>query len=243
LLGDRFEVRYVAAHSARTLPLYLKVSALWAGQEGSLLLWAALQATMAAWLAARPEGTGRTGAWAVALLGIVTTVFAALVFLVANPFIPSSPPPADGVGLSPLLRHPAMVLHPPALYLGYVGLAAPAALALGALIAGEPDAFARAARPWALGSWLFLGLGLLLGARWAYDVLGWGGYWGWDPVENAGLMPWLTATGLVHALAAPDRRGGARAWAVALAVVSFLLVILGTYITRSGAIVSVHAFA
>ena len=239
LLMDRFELRYVIEHSARAMPLYLKASALWAGQEGSLLLWAVLQASATAWLATRPSTHGvALVPWATALLAVVTTLFVSLCLLTANPFAPQLGNPADGLGLNPLLRHPAMVLHPPLLYVGYVGLAVPAALALAALIARQPDAFMRAARPWALGSWLFLGVGLLLGARWAYDVLGWGGYWGWDPVENAGLMPWLIATGMLHALGAPRRGVAARAWAAALAVVSFLLVIAGTFITRSGMIAS-----
>ena len=237
LLANRFELRYVGEHSARGMPLYLKVSALWAGQEGSLLLWAALQALTAAWLAARLPAHGRALVpWATALLAVVTALFAGLCLLAANPFVPLPATPPDGMGLNPLLRHPAMALHPPLLYVGYVGLAVPAALALAALIVGEPGAFMRAARPWALGSWLFLGIGLLLGARWAYDVLGWGGYWGWDPVENAGLMPWLTATGLLHALGAPRGSGGGRAWAFVLAVVSFLLVIAGTFIDRKSVV-------
>jgi cytochrome c-type biogenesis protein CcmF len=264
LLADRFELRYVAKHSARGMPLYLKISALWAGQEGSLLFWAALQAILTAWFAARPSVHSRTlMPWAIALLSVVTTFFLGLCLLVANPFIPLPAPPLDGAGLNPLLRHPAMALHPPVLYVGYVGLAVPAALALAALIVREPweparpyrsspiprskpsawpDAFSRAARPWALGSWVFLGGGLLLGARWAYDVLSWGGYWTWDPVENAGLMPWLTATGLLHALGGLGGRGASRAWGIVLAVASFLLVILGTFIARSGTIASVHAF-
>jgi cytochrome c-type biogenesis protein CcmF len=244
LLGDRWELRYIAEHSARGLPLYLKIAALWAGQEGSLLLWAVLQAALAALFAARPPAHGEALVpWATALLAVPVTVFTGLCLLGANPFVPLPTPPLDGAGLNPLLRHPAMVLHPPLLYVGYVGLTVPAVLALAALIVGAPGAFVRAARGWALGAWLFLGIGLLLGARWAYDVLGWGGYWGWDPVENAGLLPWLTATGLLHALGAPRQGIGARAWAVCLAVASFLLVIAGTYITRSGMIASVHAFA
>jgi cytochrome c-type biogenesis protein CcmF len=151
--------------------------------------------------------------------------------------------PPDGQGLNPLLRHPGMVFHPPALYLGYVGLAVPFAFALAALVTRRVDDWPTAVRRWALAAWLFLGLGLLLGARWAYDVLGWGGYWGWDPVENAGLMPWLTGTALLHGMVMQEERRGFRVWNVLLAVLSFVLVLFGTFTTRSGLIQSVHAFA
>ncbi len=243
-LNDDFTIRYVAQHSSRTLPLYLKASAVWGGQAGSLLLWASLQALFAALIAERGPRTGRdVTRWATAYLSIIACFFAAVTLFLSNPFATSQTLPVDGQGLNPLLRHPGMVFHPPAMYVGYVGLAVPFALGLAALTTQRLEEWSAAARPWTLLAWLFLGLGLLLGMRWAYDVLGWGGYWGWDPVENAGLMPWLTATGLLHALAMADERRGFHWWSLILAVLSFVLVLFGTFTTRSGLIESVHAFA
>jgi len=243
-LDDQFYIRYVMQHSSRDLPLYLKVSAVWGGQNGSLLLWAFLQAVFAAVLASRSsKDPGLLVPWATVFLSLITAFFVAVTFFLSNPFVISQSVPVDGQGLNPLLRHPGMVFHPPALYLGYVGLAVPFALALAALITRRIEEWPRAARRWTLAAWLFLGLGLLLGMRWAYDVLGWGGYWGWDPVENAGLMPWLTATALLHALVMQDQRRGFRWWNVTLALLSFVLVLFGTFTTRSGLIQSVHAFA
>jgi len=243
-LGDQFSIDYVAQHSSRDLPLYLKASAVWGGQDGSLLLWAFLQALFAALVLARPSReTQPLVAWVTVLMSLITTFFVAVTLFLSNPFAPAPIVPADGQGLNPLLRHPGMIFHPPAMYLGYVGLAVPFALGLAALITRRIDEWPAAARPWTLAAWLFLGLGLLLGMRWAYDVLGWGGYWGWDPVENAGLMPWLTATALLHALVMQDQRGGFRWWSMSLSLLSFLLVLFGTFTTRSGLIQSVHAFA
>jgi cytochrome c-type biogenesis protein CcmF len=243
-LDDRLYIQYVAQHSSRDLPLYLKVSAVWGGQNGSLLLWAFLQAMFGALVAARPsEETRPLIPWTTVFLSLITAFFVAVTLFLSNPFAVSQSVPIDGQGLNPLLRHPGMVFHPPALYLGYVGLAVPFALALAALITRRIDIWPSAARRWTLAAWIFLGLGLLLGMRWAYDVLGWGGYWGWDPVENAGLMPWLTATGLLHALVMQDQRRGFRWWNVSLALLSFIMVLFGTFTTRSGLIQSVHAFA
>jgi len=243
-LGDRFDLRYVAQHASRALPLYLKASAVWAGQEGSLLLWSFLQALFAALVVGRPSARSRSLLpWATVFLGVITAFFVAVTLFLCNPFTRSAGALPDGYGLNPLLRHPAMVFHPPALYLGYVGLAVPFALGLAALVTRQVDAWPAAARRWTLAAWLFLGLGLLLGARWAYDVLGWGGYWGWDPVENAGLMPWLTATALLHGMAMQEQRGGFRVWNLLLSVVSFALVLFGAFTTRSGLIQSVHAFS
>jgi len=243
-LDDQFSIEYVAQHSSRTLPLYLKVSAVWGGQEGSLLLWASLQALFGALVLVRPSGeTEPLVPWATVFLSIITAFFAAMTLFLSNPFSLSAAVPADGQGLNPLLRHPGMIFHPPAMYLGYVGLAVPFALSLAALIVRRAKVWAAAARPWTLAAWLFLGLGLLLGMRWAYDVLGWGGYWGWDPVENAGLMPWLTATALLHALVMQDQKRGFHWWSMILTMLSFLLVLFGTFTTRSGLIQSVHAFA
>ena len=242
-LNDHFEIEYVAQNSSRGLPLYLKVSAVWAGQEGSLLLWSFLQALFSALLVARPSKAARPLIpWAATVLSGVAVFFIAVTLFLSNPFATLDTVPADGQGLNPLLRHPGMIFHPPALYLGYVGLAVPFALAMAALITGQVDGWTRAARRWTLSAWLFLGLGLFLGARWAYDVLGWGGYWGWDPVENAGLMPWLTATALLHGAVIQEERQGFRAWNIALVILSFVLVLFGTFTTRSGLIQSVHAF-
>ena len=243
-LDNRFSIAYVAQHSSRALPLYLKASAVWGGQDGSLLLWAFLQALLAAVVLVRPSKEAQPLVpWATVFLALITSFFAAVTLFLSNPFALSQMVPLDGQGLNPLLRHPGMVFHPPAMYLGYVGLAVPFALGLAALVVRRADGWAAAARPWTLAAWLFLGLGLLLGMRWAYDVLGWGGYWGWDPVENAGLMPWLTATGLLHALAMQDQHRGFRWWSMVLMLLSFELVLFGTFTTRSGLIQSVHAFA
>jgi len=248
-LGDQFQIRYVAQHSGRNLPAHLKASAVWAGQEGSLLLWSFLQALFGALVVARPskrahppERARHLVPWAGVVLNLLTAFFAAVTLLLSNPFARQATIPPDGQGLNPLLRHPGMIFHPPAMYLGYVGLAVPFAFAIAALITRQVDGWPSIARRWTLVAWLFLGLGILLGARWAYDVLGWGGYWGWDPVENAGLMPWLTATALLHGIAMQEQRGGFRAWNMLLAALSFALVLFGTFTTRSGLILSVHAF-
>ncbi|MHB0856271.1 MAG: cytochrome c-type biogenesis CcmF C-terminal domain-containing protein [Anaerolineae bacterium] len=241
-LGDHFTLRYVAEHSSRSLPLYLKVSAVWAGQEGSLLLWATLQTGLAALLARRSSLPQPMAPWVNAYLSLVGAFSLGLTLFLSNPFQPLATAMPDGLGMNPLLRHPGMVFHPVALYLGFVGLAAPAALALAALATGQVQEWIVIARRWTLAAWLFLGLGLLLGARWAYDVLGWGGYWAWDPVENAGLMPWLAATALLHGLVMQERTGRFRLWNVILATLSLALVLFGAFASRSGLIQSVHAF-
>ena len=243
-LGDQFQIRYVAQHSSRDLPLYLKVSAVWAGQEGSLLLWSCLQALLTALAVGRPSERSRPLIpWATVFLSLITTFFVAVTLFLSNPFVLHDTVPADGQGLNPLLRHPGMVFHPPALYLGYVALAVPFAFALAALAARRVEDWPAVVRRWTLAAWLFLGVGLLLGARWAYYVLGWGGYWGWDPVENAGLMPWFTATALLHGIVMQDEKRGFRVWNIVLAMLSFVLVLFGTFTTRSGMIESVHAFS
>ncbi len=243
-LDDQFAIRYVADHSSRDLPLYLKISAIWGGQEGSLLLWAFLQTLFAALVARQPSEENRALIpWATVFLSVIAAFFVGLTLFLSNPFAPSQMVPVDGRGLNPLLRHPGMVFHPPPMFVGYVGLAVPFALALAALITGRVDLWPDAARRWSLLAWLFLGLGLFLGMRWAYDVLGWGGYWGWDPVENGGLMPWITATAMLHALAMQAEGRGYRWWNVTLAMLSFVLVLFATFTTRSGLIQSVHAFA
>jgi cytochrome c-type biogenesis protein CcmF len=241
---DHFELAYVAQHSSRALSGWLKLSAVWAGQEGSLLMWAGLQAAFAALAVSKPAEQVRPLApWATVILSLTTAFFTGITLLFSNPYTATATVPADGLGLNPLLRHPGMIFHPPTLYLGYVGLAVPFAFALAALLTRQVEGWTAVARRWTLVAWFFLGLGLLLGARWAYDVLGWGGYWGWDPVENAGLMPWLTATALLHGGVMQEQRGSFKPWNFLLVIASFILVIFGTFATRSGLIQSVHAYA
>lgn len=243
-LSNDFGIRYVVQHSSRVLPGYLKVSAVWAGQEGSLLLWSFLQALFAALAIGRPGERVRSLApWAAVVLGVIGAFFIGVSLLLSNPFAMLPAIPADGQGMNPLLRHPGMIFHPPAMYVGYVGLAIPFAYAMASLIAGGNVRWTTGTRTWTLVAWLGLSLGLLLGMRWAYDVLGWGGYWGWDPVENAGLMPWFTATALLHGAVMQDERRGFRIWNYVLVSLSFVLVLFGTFATRSGVIQSVHAYA
>lgn len=241
--ADQFQLVYVASHSSTALPLSLKLSALWAGQEGSLLLWAFLQALFTALIARKISQKRALETWATFIMSLIALFFIGMTLIFSNPFQVTTAVPQDGLGMNPLLRHPGMVFHPPFLYLGYVALAIPFAYALASLIVGDTELWPQEARHWTLMAWLFLGVGLLLGMRWAYDVLGWGGYWGWDPVENAGLMPWLTATALLHGLDQQSRGKGFRVWNVISAVLSFALVVFGTFTTRSGLIQSVHAFS
>ncbi len=243
-LTDDFELSYVAQHSSRSLSVYLKLSAVWAGQEGSLLLWSSLQALFAALAIGRPPRETETLLpWATVILSLIGAFFTGLTLFLSNPFAQLTQVPLDGYGLNPLLRHPGMIFHPPTMYIGYVGLAVPFAFALAALIAKPDWDWTTPLRTWLLIAWVGLGLGLLLGMRWAYDVLGWGGYWGWDPVENAGLMPWFTTTALLHGAVMQNERHGFRLWNYALAISSFVLVLFGTFATRSGVIQSVHAYA
>ena len=241
---DQFQVKAVAQYSSRDLPYYLKLTALWAGQEGSLLLWAFLQTLFASLIAARAKVEEKPlNGWAAVILTFIAVFFIAMTLFFSNPFQSISPVPMNGQGMNPLLRHPGMIFHPPVLYIGYVGLAVPFAYAISALLVGQVNGWIKPVRRWLLISWIALGLGIFLGARWAYDVLGWGGYWGWDAVENAGLMPWLTATALLHGLDMQVRGKGFKVWNVSLAVISFGLVLFGTFTTRSGLIESVHAFS
>ncbi|MFC0531697.1 heme lyase CcmF/NrfE family subunit [Phytohabitans kaempferiae] len=245
LVRHDFSVRYVAENGGRDVPLYYTITSLWAALDGSLLLWLLVLAACAALLVW--TGDGRAGIllpWAVSVVGVVAVFFFALTYFAANPFTSVSPVPLDGPGPNPLLRvHPAMGVHPPLLYAGYVGLAVPFGYALAALLAGRADDRSIAAmRRWTLGAWSLLTAGITLGAWWSYAVLGWGGYWAWDPVENASLLPWLTATALLHTLRARHRPGCPPPWSLALAAGTFLLVLVGTFLTRSGAVESVHAF-
>ena len=245
LVAGDFQVEYVATVSSRAMPTYLKVTALWGGQAGSLLFWAWVAATFAAVVMFRKWDEDRALLPYVIAINAVTQIFfIALVVFVETPFKKLPFIPVDGNGLNPLLRHPGMIIHPPMLYLGYVGFTIPYAFGMAALISGRlSDQWVRATRRWALAAWLFLSLGLVLGGRWAYDVLGWGGYWAWDPVENAALLPWLTGTAFLHSAVIQEKRGMFKGWNMALVIITYVLVIVGTFLTRSGVISSVHAFA
>lgn len=246
LLGDRFEVAYVASRSARAMPAIYKLGAWWGGQEGSLLLWLWLLLGFAALVATgRPDPkAGRLWPAAAAVMAAVGAFFAWMVAALETPFRILTEVPLDGAGLNPLLQSPSMLLHPLALYLGYVGLTVPFAFAVAALALDDrTDTWIRVTRRWTLGAWLFLGLGIVLGGEWAYKELGWGGYWGWDPVENSSLVPWLLSTALVHSGLAQERHGTLRRWNAGLALAAYAAVLLGTFLTRSGVMASVHAFA
>ena len=242
---DDFSVKYVASHSNTQLPLIYKVSAVWGGHEGSLLLWAFMLSMWAAavtWFS-RSLPTILT-ARALAVLGLVSIGFLLFLLLTSNPFDRLLPIPADGRDLNPLLQDPGLAIHPPMLYMGYVGFAVPFAFVIAALIGGNLDAtWARWSRPWTAASWVFLTLGIGIGSWWAYYELGWGGWWFWDPVENASFMPWLMGTALLHSLAVTEKRGAFKVWTVLLAIFTFSLSLLGTFLVRSGVLVSVHAFA
>ncbi|PZF92777.1 heme lyase CcmF/NrfE family subunit [Micromonospora deserti] len=244
LLSRDFSVRYVAEHGGRDVPLYYTITSLWSALEGSLLLWLlGLGAVVVLALRHPPTTEPRLHPPAMAVLTATAAFFFGLVLFAGNPFDAVEPVPQDGPGPNPLLRsHPAMGVHPPLLYAGYVGLAVPFAYAIAALVTGRTGAaWARVVRNWTLLGWAALTAGIAVGAWWSYAVLGWGGYWAWDPVENASLLPWLTATALLHSLLA-RRRGGLGVWALSLAAATFSLVILGTFLTRSGVVGSVHAF-
>ncbi|HXF00040.1 MAG TPA: heme lyase CcmF/NrfE family subunit [Solirubrobacterales bacterium] len=237
-------LRVVADHSSTTTPGFYKLTAMWSSQEGSLLLWAwVLSLTSSAVLFATRHKHREIAPWATAVLMGLGAFFTGLMLFDANPFARLDPAPAEGLGLNPLLRHPAMAIHPPMLYSGYVFFSIPFAFAIGALITRRLDAsWIRATRRFALIAWLLLGVGILLGARWSYSELGWGGYWGWDPVENASLMPWLVGTAFLHSVMVQERRGILRVWNVSLVCGTFALALLGTFLVRSGILESIHAF-
>ena len=238
-----FSYSYVAQHTSRELPLGYTLTAFWGGQEGSLLLWLFVLCgySVAAVLTARRAGR-EVIAWVVPVLGLIGSFFAMLLVFVASPFATQAAP-ADGAGLNPSLQNPYMAIHPPMLYLGYVGLTVPFAFAMGALLARRTDErWIVATRRWTLAAWAFLGVGQLLGAHWAYVEIGWGGYYAWDPVENAALMPWLAATAYLHSVMIQEKRGMLKVWNVLLVVLAFCLSIFGTFLTRSGIIQSIHSF-
>ncbi len=243
--GNDFSVSYILHHSNRDLPGPYKFAALWSGQEGSLLLWAWLLAAYGLVLRLRHRTDVKLFAYASTILAAIQLFFLLLLNFVAPPFaLVGGTVPADGFGLNPLLQYPEMVIHPPMLYLGYVGFSVPFAFALGALMMRYPgEKWIRITRRWTMVTWGFLTFGIFLGAHWAYSVLGWGGYWGWDPVENASLMPWLTGTAFLHSVMMQEKRGMMKKWNVWLIFATFLLTLLGTDLTRSGLVSSVHAFA
>ncbi len=264
LVNDRFDVSFVYEVTSRSMPTYLKVTAWWGGQAGSLVFWAWLMAAFASLVTLRKwDRDAEFLPWVIVVTSTTLAFFLGLVIFAENPFArywqtisgevveqmfrPADARPfmpQDGRGLNPLLRHPGMIVHPPLLYLGFVSFVIPYAFAMAALITGRTDdRWIHITRRWTLWAWLFLSLGLVFGARWAYDVLGWGGYWGWDPVEIAAFMPWLTGTAFLHSVMIQEKRGMLKQWNILLIVLTYDLVIFGTFLTRSGVLSSVHAFA
>jgi len=264
LVSGAYDIAYVASTTSSAMPLYLKITSWWGGQAGSLLFWSWLMAAFATAASARNWERDREFLpWVIVVTMITLAFFLSLVVFFENPFarlwmtvdgqqlkalfqpagaVPLFP--ADGNGLNPLLRHPGMVIHPPMLYLGFVSFVIPFAFAMAALITRRTDdRWIRITRRWTLVAWLFLSLGLILGGRWAYDVLGWGGYWGWDPVEIAAFMPWLTGTAFLHSVVVQEKRGILKHWNMVLIILTYSLVIFGTFLTRSGVLSSVHSFA
>ena len=273
LITNHFEVSFVYEVTSREMPTYLKVTAWWGGQAGSLVFWSWLMAAFASLVTLRKWDRDREFLpWVIVVTSITTAFFLGLVVFYQNPFAfywsgangnliadalgnpitgmfapiagASIYFPSDGNGLNPLLRHPGMIIHPPMLYLGFVSFVIPFAFAIAALITGRTDdRWIRITRRWTLFAWLFLSCGLVLGSRWAYDVLGWGGFWGWDPVEIAALMPWLTGTAFLHSVMIQEKRGMLKQWNMLLIILTYSLVIFGTFLTRTGVLSSVHAFA
>lgn len=264
LVNGHYEVEFVSAVTSNSMPTYLRVTALWGGQSGSLVFWSWLLASFTSAVTLRKWDRDREFLpWVIVVSLITLAFFLLLVIFFENPFsriwrMPTGAfevamfqpaggvvfNPGDGQGLNPLLRHPGMIIHPPMLYLGFVSFVIPYAFAMAALITGRTDdRWIRITRRWTLIAWLFLSLGLILGGRWAYDVLGWGGYWGWDPVEIAAFMPWLTGTAFLHSVMIEEKRGMLKHWNMVLIILTYSLVIFGTFLTRSGVLSSVHAFA
>jgi cytochrome c-type biogenesis protein CcmF len=264
LVTGHYELQYVYSVTSNDMPFYLKFTALWGGQAGSLVLWSGLMSAFASAITLRKwERDRELLPWVIVVTSVTLAFFLSLSILYENPFVrwwqttggdfearmfaPAGAillTPTDGQGLNPLLRHPGMILHPPMLYLGFVAFVIPFAFAIAALVTGRSDdRWIRLTRRWTLVAWLFLSLGLVLGMRWAYDVLGWGGYWAWDPVEIAALMPWLTGTAFLHSVMIQEKRGMFKQWNMLLIILTYSLVIFGTFLTRSGVLSSVHAFA
>jgi cytochrome c-type biogenesis protein CcmF len=244
-VGNDFSVLYVAQHSNSTLPLAYRFTAVWGGHEGSILLWVLI---LSGWTLAVSVFSKQldepTVARILGVMGLISAGFLLFTLFTSNPFVRLLPAAPDGQDLTPLLQDPGMVIHPPMLYMGYVGFVVAFAFAIAALLSGRLDAaWARWSRPWTTVAWCFLTFGIALGSFWAYYELGWGGWWFWDPVENASLMPWFAGTALIHSLAVAEKRGTFKMWTALLAIVTFSLSLLGTFIVRSGVLTSVHAFA
>ncbi|MBY7666314.1 heme lyase CcmF/NrfE family subunit [Vibrio sp. 1151_11] len=241
-----FTVQYVASNSNSQLPWYYRLTAVWGAHEGSLLLWVLIQAGWTVAVATFSRGMPQESvARVLSVMGLISVGFLLFVIVTSNPFLRTLPYfPIDGRDLNPLLQDPGLIIHPPMLYMGYVGFSVAFSFAIASLMTGRLDtAWARWSRPWTTAAWLFLTLGIALGSWWAYYELGWGGWWFWDPVENASFMPWLVGTALMHSLAVTEKRGTFKAWTVLLAISAFSLSLLGTFLVRSGILVSVHAFA
>jgi cytochrome c-type biogenesis protein CcmF len=245
LVTGHYQTSFVFKASNRAMPVFYRITALWGAQEGSLLFWSWLMSIFTAAVLGRKWGQMRAMMpYVIAVMEVTLAFFVGLTIFVANPFEQLAIFPADGQGLNPLLRHYGMIIHPPLLYLGFVSFVVPYAFAMAALITRQHnDVWIRTTRRWTLAAWLFLSLGLGLGGWWAYDVLGWGGYWGWDPVENAALLPWLVGTPFLHSVMLQENRGMMKRWNMALIILTYMLVIEGTFLTRSGLISSVHSFA
>src|SRR3989440_506249 len=243
-LRSDFSFETVATHSSTTTPGFYKAAAVWSSQEGSLLLWAWLVACWSSLVLFLTRKRLRDVApYATAVLLVFGAFFVSLLVFAATPFHTLNPVPPEGNGLNPLLRHPSMMIHPPMLYSGYTLFTIPFAFGIGALLARRVDAEGiRSTRRFALAAWFFLGIGILLGARWSYSELGWGGYWAWDPVENASLMPWLTGTAFLHSVMIQEKRGMLKVWNVSLVLATGVLAVLGTFLVRSGILDSIHAF-
>lgn len=239
-----FSIANVAANSHTAKPMLYKVTGVWGNHEGSMLLWMLVLALYSAVIVWSKRGGTRLTSAALGVQGLLAVAFLLFILFTSNPFLRIDPPPLEGVGLNPLLQDLGLALHPPMLYIGYVGLSATFAYAAAALITGQADAgWARAARPYMLMAWIALTAGITLGSWWAYYELGWGGFWFWDPVENAALMPWLVATALLHSALATERTGAFRSWTLLLSITAFSLSLIGTFLVRSGVLSSVHAFA
>ena len=242
---DDFSIKYVTSHSNSALPMIYKISAVWGGHEGSLLLWVFLLSLWAVLVTLFSRSLPDVlNTRALAVLGLLSVGFLLFLIFTSNPFERLPVPAADGRDLNPLLQDPGLAIHPPMLYMGYVGFAVPFAFVIAALLGGNLDStWARWSRPWAAIAWAFLTAGIALGSWWAYYELGWGGWWFWDPVENASFMPWLMGTALLHTMAVVEKRGAFKSWTVLLAIFTFSFSLLGTFLVRSGVLVSVHAFA